>query len=880
LIDLIKAQQVAITAQEGIIQTADTELTAHAAELAEYDEIAKKLSEKQAQLTSLKAQYPDGIKVKQAERELEALTGTSPQEMAELEVLKTFKSEILEPAKWEKMQIRGYQEKASNPTVKKQLKRAMDARPHVPPAYLFMIRSIGGKEAIANTPEGHVAFAKLSKMIPPQLFMQVYLSDPTRRADLQTAFTAAHGRPMAINNASIFDEDFQEPAVRAAMLQGISKEYITQISNDLIIQARYGILGEKSDYDQDQIDAIVSTEASPNVEEKRKELADSVEREQREYARGMQAHVGIACEKALDVMAANGLTPAQAESAIRAVHQAMKTLGSDRDVTTAECAAGALLDQTFIDNGLAGLAGAGRADLVNRIRKSGISSEDIAPYARAEQAVVAAGIRREQAPYVVAAIKRASLIAGLNGRGVVNLTLESPPGRKTAAGTSIQDELTKIGLAGLGLSEQVSLLNSLPNENTPHTHLRAAGVVLAGTKGNTHSEYHTLVADRMLLNLSVDRTKPFTDVMVTPAVRAIIKDEYLKISIDIDVATPWTDQEVAEIIEKVRTSDGLVGADMDPQSNTEISASAIDGGFTADQILDVCTTLQDFGPVFKKLGLPQPVTGVSLGKVLSNGMTIEAHIKALLNKATGVATPAGLDAIKLARLMNAATPELRRDIQAPTEQKVDLISQVTGEFLKYNGSYHDAALLGVMMAELDTATVDQVRQAMEQVFHRRESRDFLTIMSRLTDPPRGLLVNKGMKIINDTRGFIPLYNANFTPAVVQYKDIPSDKLREISSLVLANRLGAPTHPHPGFIAAESDAHRDLFHAHMNQVQLERAAASLDATFWGLDGAQLTYEIEKKLGGDRFRQEALRYTQMIQERRAKQGFPQVAPTNSP
>jgi len=200
-------------------------LDAHLSELTAYDALEETHEHNKQKLQNLQRRYPQGIDVRQVERKLSEFSGLSSAEEDELARLMTFKDEIVSETKWNQIQSRSYQDKITDPVVKQEIEIAMDARPHVQPAYLFMIHTIGGKDAIAETPEGHKKFAAISKLIPPELFFTIYKRNPARMANLQTAFNAAHGRMPVVAGLHIYDEDLQHPTVRNALLQEINKDF-------------------------------------------------------------------------------------------------------------------------------------------------------------------------------------------------------------------------------------------------------------------------------------------------------------------------------------------------------------------------------------------------------------------------------------------------------------------------------------------------------------------------------------------------------------------------------------------------------------------------------------------------------------------------------
>ncbi|KKQ36533.1 MAG: hypothetical protein US54_C0064G0001, partial [Candidatus Roizmanbacteria bacterium GW2011_GWA2_37_7] len=477
-------------------------LDAHLSELTAYDALEETHEHNKQKLQNLQRRYPQGIDVRQVERKLSEFSGLSSAEEDELARLMTFKDEIVSETKWNQIQSRSYQDKITDPVVKQEIEIAMDARPHVQPAYLFMIHTIGGKDAIAETPEGHKKFAAISKLIPPELFFTIYKRNPARMANLQTAFNAAHGRMPVVAGLHIYDEDLQHPTVRNALLQEINKDFTTELLAELVHQARIKELGVEIKIDRDTLDDIEDAQITEDAAEKKQaELQQTVENTKNIYKFGTEIHSGITAENILTVVSGLGLTPDQAESAVDAVYESLRLSGIDRDVVDADFAAPSplqpYLDGTFTDRGLTGLAIAIRRDLINHIRKSGISGAEIAPYARIEQAVVGVGLDRKKAPYVTAALKRAALKAGLNGEGITAEMLENPLGTATPEGVILDAELGGIHIT-LSRDQKAALLNSIPQEFVLQTFSREGDQLFDGTKPSgvrTDLGYDVLVID-------------------------------------------------------------------------------------------------------------------------------------------------------------------------------------------------------------------------------------------------------------------------------------------------------------------------------------------------------------------------------------------------
>jgi len=553
--------------------------------------------------------------------------------------------------------------------------------------------------------------------------------------------------------------------------------------------------------------------------------------------------------------------------------------GIDRDVVDADFAAPSplqpYLDGTFTDRGLTGLAIAIRRDLINHIRKSGISGAEIAPYARIEQAVVGVGLDRKKAPYVTAALKRAALKAGLNGEGITAEMLENPLGTATPEGVILDAELGGIHIT-LSRDQKAALLNSIPQEFVLQTFSREGDQLFDGTKPSgvrTDLGYDVLVIDRTLLSMNIDRSKPFTAADVSAPIRAKIKEEYEQIGIDIDAtADTWTDQDIAGVIEAVRSDTSIVRMDIDPRNNKNVQSAVVAAGFLPEKVLDILTSIQDFSFTLRAAGIQRPMTDEVLDQKIE-GKTLESYFHEVLKTATGVAAiPSALDKAKLVTLINESQNVPLRQIHAEVSQKVEIINTVMDKFMRYEGSYHEGALLGVLLSELDADSINDLRQSFEQVLLHNEDRDIAHILSRIPDPPRSHIREKVAHTLWDgVNGFLDIYNASHPPGILVFRDIPVAEIRQIAGLVLGHRLGAGAHPFPGYIEAQTTAYNDMMNAHFNTAQFDRAITKLDATFWGLEAERLTYAIEKHLGGEAFREEALIYTQAINARRKKSGF---------
>jgi len=841
----------------------------HAQALASFDQLKKVHDQNIANLANLQRRYPRGINLLQVERRLKNMSGINSSEQVELDILTSFNTEILGETKWDSIYSRSYTETTSSPIVRQELELAMDARPHVQPAYLFMIRTIAGEKAIQNTKDGHKKFAEFSKLIPPSLFFEIYMRNPQRIASLQNAFNGAHGVLPVIGSLTIYDEELQHPDVRRELLQGIDKGFIQELTQELVHRARKGELGVELATDQHCIDEIEAVEISKTASQEQEEQLEQLVGEYKRMGKiGSEIHSGMAAERVLAEVTRLGLRPDEAKSAIEAVQNSLKLCGIDRDVAIADFFPPSTfqtrLNDAFIDAGLLGLTARVRRDLINFIRREGIDGTEVEPYARIEQAVTTAGLDRKQAPYVVAAIKRAAMKAGFIGDGITSLMLESPPGTLTPEGIIVFSELRGIDIA-ISADQQVALLNAIPKEFVLQTFSSTGVALFDGTKrfgARADLGYDVLVVDRTMLSMNIDQTKEFVVADVTPAIRAKIKEEYAQIGLDIDnAADVWTDQDVAGVIEAVRGDVNIVRMDYDPQKNATLHKLFIDAGLPADKTLDIVLEIQKSTQEAIASGRPVSAT------------KFKSDIKNMLIKVTGMSPLPPTVTSKLSSIIGESQRVQIRQVHESTSRKIEVASSIVEQFLDFDGSYHEAAYLGVLLSELDMGSMEVVRQAFEQVLLHNESREIASILARIPVPPQDHIREKVGHIMSDgINGFLDIYNREHPPGGHRLQDIPVEEIRQMAGLVVGHRLGAiVSPPFPGYIEAKSSSFADLNSAQFSKVQFERVAIKLDATFWGLEAEKLTYAIEKKLGGMAYRNDALIYTQKINELRAKRGF---------
>jgi|GEM_PF-6185981 len=225
-------------------------------------------TDRKAQYSIANAVTPDSIlsDARDAIIAIEKDSGVDFADSRQKEALETYIAEFLDSGKYDLIQNR-----SMNPNTLFRIDgiptAAMEAvsytsvlRPHVPPAYLEAMRVMVGDEVVETTPDGLALYDKFSKLITPNLFMKVYLSDSGRKSELE----AVLGEPLQ-PEPTFFDSRFQRPDVRAIMMTSMGPDIANQILREMKAQAEAGILGKISPEASKRYQELSANRRTPDV---------------------------------------------------------------------------------------------------------------------------------------------------------------------------------------------------------------------------------------------------------------------------------------------------------------------------------------------------------------------------------------------------------------------------------------------------------------------------------------------------------------------------------------------------------------------------------------------------------------------------------------
>jgi len=157
------------------------------------------------------------------------------------EVLEVFRDEFLTSAKWDAIKSRARRPLSAHadlaalerPDSFSHLAVGKRNRPFVMPAYLRTMQVMGGDDVLGRTPEAQQTFAKLSKVITPELFFKVFTQDAKR----SQALAQAIGMNLLPSNLSVYDDRLQDPSTLRSMIPLIDRHFTQELLKELVHQA-------------------------------------------------------------------------------------------------------------------------------------------------------------------------------------------------------------------------------------------------------------------------------------------------------------------------------------------------------------------------------------------------------------------------------------------------------------------------------------------------------------------------------------------------------------------------------------------------------------------------------------------------------------------
>gem|GEM_PF-6059383 len=159
----------------------------------------------------------------------------------QLEALQAFKSEILGSGKWGEIKARARLDLTAEaeaaalerPDSFTQLGVGAANRPFVLPAYIRTMSILGGEDVMKRDAKGEKLYGRLTKIVTPEIFFNVFIADATRAAALAQAI----GEQTLPANLNVYDERLREPDVKRLMIRMIDRHYTTDLLADLVRQA-------------------------------------------------------------------------------------------------------------------------------------------------------------------------------------------------------------------------------------------------------------------------------------------------------------------------------------------------------------------------------------------------------------------------------------------------------------------------------------------------------------------------------------------------------------------------------------------------------------------------------------------------------------------
>jgi len=683
---------------------------------------------------------PERTAIEQQMRALKSreakLTIIDPVEQHKREVLTTYKDNVLKPDALMAIRNRAQDPivdmydplRNQNPEGRAVIDAARDRMPWVPGAYLATIRIIGGDEALAYTQTGTKLYEDIAKLIPPDRFMGVFLSNPSRARLLFDTINRVRPQTLAGLSAlpqSIFDDVYQSKEVQQAMARSVNAEFIRDVLHSLQDDALSHKLGEVSVQRAETMRKLAyeQTDALITAQEFQETLQTNADRSKIQLEATHQEQLRVATNELRTLAFQNGITPEDLPGLLDIFTQTIienhiYNPQTGADISAPNPSGGPSMETSIITalqaRGFAQSLNVDQmADMVNLIWKEGIGNQDMEAYRAVVEATHSAGIPKENTEYVMLAVRRALLNGNIN-RSISTRELVDGKGQETPLGTLLREELAHAGVTHLQPEQIAELVNNVGSVPLPivEADSRELSKHLAAIP-REKMQYAATGARRVMERFSLlGSTNPIVEqtLINNPAIKTQFESEMKIIGVNISA---MSDKEVADLFESVRS----------PQqrrehftiSNSDLVAAISSAGLSSSMSADIAGPISI---VCTEQGIGGQLTKEYLDANSSVAVAIKDALKASLDPLQTTTIDA-LDSEKIASLVNGV---MRSEVPMEALVQSDHMSAVEDimhSFIRFRpkdqARLHDAIALGIACTGMDARSARRVQKAIENI---------------------------------------------------------------------------------------------------------------------------------------------------------------------
>ena len=313
----------------------------------------------------------------------------------QLAVLNLFNSEVLANGKWTAIQNRARkplteQADAAAAGTDSFAEHSMGKknRPDVPAAYLRLVQIMAGKGALVRDSNGDASYGNITRLIPPDMFYQVFIGAENRRV----ALSRVSGIDLVDFNLphTMYDSRLLNPEVQKEMIKYIDKDFMNDLLAKMITDAEQGELGRLTNNQVEQLRRIKQLEpdvAENEVDQRREQHTTQVESAKDAYTIASSDYKVAAVARVTDYVTATlGLQPDQVTAVMKAVRRAVIAKQINDDVHPVTYAAmSADIAQIFQEEGVPLADDDQRREAVNTVRFMSLVQADFDQIARVNE---------------------------------------------------------------------------------------------------------------------------------------------------------------------------------------------------------------------------------------------------------------------------------------------------------------------------------------------------------------------------------------------------------------------------------------------------------------------------------------------------------------